>query len=381
MKQYNFDKKVDRREYYSYKWDYKDDDVISLTIADTDFESSKEVREAVNDIASYGRLGYTRVPNKYFDSYVNWFSSRYNASFKREDCLFSTGIVASLDSVLKRVAKLNEGVMMFTPIYNVFFSCIKNNGLVLKECPFIYDNGKYSIDFKLFDKLIKEVKVFILCNPHNPNGYRFTKKEVDYISNACKENGVYLLSDEIHCDINYNGKIYHSSLVDLDNPLLITFLSPGKTFNLAGIHSSILVIKNKELREKIGAGLYQDDIGEASIFSINTVINAYNFGSDYVYELNAYLLKNKEFLMKFIKNNIKGITVIDNPTTYLMWLDISSFGLSSTNFCTRLLKEFKVATLPGIKYGDDRFSRINIATQFDNLKTALQRLKLFVDQL
>ena len=380
MNKYNFDEKVDRRAFNSCKWDYEED-VISLTIADTDFHTSKEVSKAIEEISKYGRLGYTDVPKGYFESYKEWFSSRYNAKFEVEDCVFSTGVVASIDSILKRIANPGDGVMMFTPTYNVFFNCLKNNGLIVKECPLIYNDGKYEVDFKLFDLLIKEVKIFILCNPHNPNGYRFSKKEIEYISNKCVENNVYLLSDEIHADIDYNKERYNSTLTITNNPLLITFLSPGKTFNLAGLHSSIVVVKNAVLREKIQKGLYTDDLGEPSIFSINPVIAAYKYGSDYVKELNEYLSINKKYLMDFFKTNMPNLTVVDNETTYLMWIDISKLGINSTKFCSVLLRQYKVAISPGYAYGDDRFVRINIATQLSILKEALNRINDFIKAL
>ena len=376
MNKYNFDEKVDRRAFNSCKWDYEED-VISLTIADSDFPTSKEVSKAIEEISKYGRLGYTDVPKEYFESYKEWFSSRYNAKFEVEDCVFSTGVVASIDSILKRIANPGDGVMMFTPTYNVFFNCLKNNGLIVKECPFIYNDGKYEVDYKLFDTLIKEVKIFILCNPHNPNGYRFSKKEIDYISSKCLENNVYLLSDEIHADIDYNKERYNSTLTVTNNPLLITFLSPGKTFNLAGLHSSIVVVKDALLREKIQKGLYTDDLGEPSIYGINPVIAAYKYGSDYVKELNYYLYDNKKYLMDFVKKNIPSFKVVDNETTYLMWIDISKLGISSTKFCSMLLRQNKVAINPGYAYGDDRFVRINIATQLSTLKEALNRIKEF----
>ena len=172
MNKYNFDQKVNRREFHSSKWSY-DEGVISLTIADTDFVVPNEVREAVESISKYGRFGYTDTCDTYFESYIDWYSSRYHASFKKEDCLFATGIVASIDSILKRITKPHDKVLMITPIYNVFFNCIKNNNCKLVEVPFIYKDGKVSIDYPLFEKCIKEVKVFIFCNPHNPTGYRF----------------------------------------------------------------------------------------------------------------------------------------------------------------------------------------------------------------
>ena len=352
-----------------------------VTVADTDFMVPFAVQEAVNNINKYARFGYTYPGEEYFNSYIYWFSKRYNASFTKEDCIFSTGVVSSIDSILKRVCETNDKVMMFTPIYNVFFNCIKNNGLILEDCPFIYKDYRYEIDWDSFEKKIKDVKAFILCNPHNPIGVIFKKDDIKKISDLCLKNQVYLLSDEIHADIDYNENHYHSSLEDVDNKYLITLLSPGKTFNLAGLHSSIIVIKDKELKEKIERGVYQDDIGEPSIFSINPVIAAYKYGEDYVFQLNEYLKGNRELVKEFVSLEDNKLHLIFNEATYLLWIDISDYHIDVEEFTHTLLEKYKVAVAPGNIYGDSRFIRINIATSRKILKTALERMMTYLKEL
>lgn len=379
MKKYNFDEVVDRRPYLSMKWSIPQDG-ISLSIADTDFVVTDEIKAEIARINEHGRFGYTGINDDYFNSYVHWFSNRYQASFEAKDCIFSTGVVVSLDCVIKKLLKVGDGVMMFTPTYNVFYNCIKNNGCILIDCPFIYNNYHYEINWELMEKDIKKAKAFILCNPHNPIGRKFNDVELAKMVAICRENDVYLLSDEIHSDIDYNQDKYVSTLKDIHYEKLITFLSPGKTFNLAGLHSSIIVIKNKELKEIIQSSVYHDDIGEPSYFSITPVIKAYEFGEDYVRQLNNYLYKNKMLVKDFI-NKHKKLHLIGGNFTYLLWIDISSYGLDSDTFVKRLIDETGLVVSSGNIYGDSRFIRINIATSSLVLKDALDRLEIFISKL
>ena len=207
MSKYNFDKIIDRRNMSSYKWDIKDNE-LSLTIADMDFSVMPEITKSIESVAKVSAYGYRYVPKVYFSAYVNHFTKRYGARFNEEDCLFSTGIVGSIDSILKRVCKKGDGVTMLTPIYNVFFNCIKNNGLELVDTPFKYENYKYEIDWELFEKNAKKAKVLIFCNPHNPIGKIFNEEEIKRIIDICEKHSVYVLSDEIHADFDYNEKKY-----------------------------------------------------------------------------------------------------------------------------------------------------------------------------
>ena len=373
MSKYNFNKIIDRRNMSSYKWDIKENE-LSLTIADMDFSVMPEITESINKIAKVSAYGYRYVPKEYFTSYVNHFTKRYGARFSEEDCIFSNGIVGSIDSILKRICKKGDGVAMLTPIYNVFFNCIKNNGLVLVDTPFIYENHKDTIDWELLEKNLKVAKAFIFCNPHNPIGKTFSEDEVKKIASLCEQNDVYLLSDEIHADFDYNGQKYVPVNKVSDYDKLISFYSPGKTFNLAGLHSSIVVIKEKSLRELLQKGIYEDDLGEANYFAIEPVMVAYNKGEQYIRELNEYLKNNRDLVRKSIKN---PLYLIENDSTYLLWIDVSKV-CSGEDFCKELREETGLVLLPGKIYGDDRFVRVNVATSEEVLKDALERLNKYL---
>ena len=373
MNRYNFNKIIDRRNTGSYKWDVAEDE-ISLTIADMDFSVMDEIKKSIKDVAEISAYGYRGVSKEYFDAYVSHFCGRYGARFTSEDCIFSAGIVGSIDSMLKRLANKGDGVIMLTPIYNVFFNCIKNNGLTLVDTPFKYDEFGYSIDWDLLEKNIKKAKVFILCNPHNPIGKIFSEEELKYIVNLCEKHDVYLLSDEIHADFDYNQEKYVPVSKITDYPKLISLYSPGKTFNLAGLHSSIIVCKDSGLRELIQKGIYEDDIGEPGYFSIEPVIVAYTQGEKYIEELNEYLFENRQFVRE---NLHKSLKLIENRATYLLWIDISKVG-SSEEFVKELREQTGLVVAPGSIYGDDRFIRVNIATSFDLVVDAVNRLNNYV---
>ena len=379
MTKYDFDRTIDRRIAHSRKWDVLDNE-ISLTVADTDYQVMDEIMEEVNRINLLGRFGYTSPDERYFNSYVHWFGSRYQAKFEVEDCLFSTGVVASIDSILKHLGKPHDKVMMFTPIYNVFYNCVRNNDCDLLECPLTYHNYQYFIDWELFDKQIKNAKFFILCNPHNPVGMMFDRTDLEKISKACLENNVYLISDEIHADIDYNQNRYVSMLNDFNNDKLIVCLSPGKTFNLAGMHSSIVVVKNEILRDFIQAGLWKDDIGEPSYFGVDPVSIAYLEGETYVTEMNKYLKANRELFIEFLKGYPK-LHLVKNTHTYLLWIDISEYGLDSDKFVQKLREKTGLLVASGKVYGDPRFIRINIATSKQIIEESLQRLEKFIKNL
>ena len=379
MNKYNFDQAIDRKSLHSHKWDVEEG-VLPLSIADTDFCSPKEVREAILEITNKPAFGYTFPSEEYYEAYIKWWNTRYGVKLKRENFMFSTSIVGSIDSILKRISKEGDKVALFSPNYNVFYNCILNNKRVVAEIPFKYENYEYSIDWDLFELVIKESKVFILCNPHNPIGIKFNKNELSRIIQICKKYNVYIISDEIHCDIDYNLEKYDSILSVAHYDKTILCLSPGKIFNLAGLHSSIVYIEEKELRELIQKGLYEDDIGEPSIFSIDPVTAAYKYGNDYVYEMNEYIKENRRIIDEFFRKNGINIKIISKNYTYLLWLDISSYSQDSDKFASDLLKESKVKVVSGNAYHQhfSSFVRVNIATQRNNIIEFCNRLKSFL---
>ncbi|MBO6279964.1 MAG: aminotransferase class I/II-fold pyridoxal phosphate-dependent enzyme [Bacilli bacterium] len=378
---YNFDQKIDRRKTHSYKWDVSQDE-ISLSIADTDFLVANEIQEAIISRSNDATYGYTFVPNEYYKAYIHWWKNRYGLDLKEEYFIFSTSVVASIDSIIKRISKVGDYISLFAPNYNVFFNCIENNNRKVLEIPFVYKDYQYSIDWDLFEKEVQKSKIFILCNPHNPIGIQFSENEIKRIVEICKKYNIYIISDEIHSDLDYNEKRYNPVLKFVDYEKAIMLVSPGKTFNLAGLHSSVIIIRDKDLRELIQKGVYEDDVGEPSYFSIEPVIAAYTKCEQYVNEENEYIKENRRILAEFlVKNDIK-MKIISGFATYLLWIDISYYSNDSEAFTEELKRSAKIIVGSGKHYHEhySSFIRINIATQKEIILQFCNRLLRFLKE-
>lgn len=378
---YNFDKSINRRLTHSYKWDVNED-TLSFTVADTDFEVAKEIQDAIKNRADMSTYGYTYVPDEYFEAYIHWWKSRYGLELKKEWFIFSTSIVASIDSVLKRISNIGDGVALFTPNYNVFFNCITNNKRKVVEVPFIYENYEYSIDWELLENSLKESKVFIHCNPHNPIGKQFTYEDNKKIIELCKKYDVYLITDEIHSDLDYNENRYNPLLKSGLYEKAIMMVSPGKSFNLAGLHSSVMIVHDKSLKKKLEKGVYEDDIGEPNYFSIEPVIAAYTKAEQYVAEENEYIAENRRILKEFIDKSGLNIQIVGGHATYLLWLDVSSYSHDSVKLYEDLKNKVNIVVAPGANYHEhfSTFIRVNIATQRDNIYRLCEALKLYFNK-
>ncbi len=378
---YNFDKEIDRRQTHSYKWNIPNN-YISLSIADTDFMVADEIQKAIIERAKNPTYGYTFVPDEYYEAYINWWKRHHNVTFKKEWFCFSTSIVASIDSIIKRLSNPNDGVCVLSPNYNVFYDCIKNNNRKIIEVPFDYKDYQYSINWELLEKGLIQSKIFIHCNPHNPFGKIYSEEENNLIIELCKKYDVYILSDEIHCDLDYNENRYVPMARCNHYDKLITLLSPGKVFNLAGLHSSVVVIEDKDIRELIEKGLGEDDVGEPSYFSIEPVVAAYNECEEYVKEENEYIKENKAFLKEFFDKNGLNLKIIDGSCTYLLWIDISNYSRDSEDFAKRFKEEENIIVIDGKHYHEfySSFIRINIATQKKNIIHLCESLKKFLSK-
>ena len=374
-KRYNFDRVIDRRATHSYKWDIPQGS-LSFTVADTDFEVATEIQEAIKARADMPAYGYTYVPKEYFDAYIYWWDHRYGLKLEREWFIFSTSIVASIDSIIKRITEVGDHITLFSPDYNVFYNCISNNDRAINEVPFSYSNYQYSINWCLLEEELRKSKAFILCNPHNPIGKQFTEEELIRIADLCKKHDVYLITDEIHSDLDYNENRYNPLFKFTNYDKSIMLVSPGKTFNLAGLHSSVIIIRDQALRVKIQKGIYEDDCGEPSYFSIEPVIAAYNKCEEYVNEENEYIKENKRILNEYFVKNGSKLRIIGGNATYLLWVDISHYSLDSEKFADEFKKLTGMVVIAGKHYHEhySSFVRINIATQRENI---LQLCKAF----
>ena len=382
MGKYNFADSINRIKTCSARWNVNEGE-LPLDIADMDFLVMPEIEKAIKNRAELACYGYTYVPDSYFEAYIRWWRDRHDTRLEKEWFIFSKSVVASIDSIFKHLGKSKDVAVMFTPVYNVFFNCIKNNNLVLKECEFIF-NEEIDIDWKKLESELKGAKFFLSCNPHNPLGRKFTIEELNKIINLCKQNDVYIISDEIHGDSDLNKGRYVSILNGEVSRYekVITLLSPSKVFNVAGLHSSVAVIANKELREAIQNGFWQDDIGEPNYFAVDPIITAFTQGDDYVDQLNSYLNENKAFLNEFLLKNLPNLKIVSGNYTYLVWIDISCYSQDSRLFAKELKEKTGLIVAPGINYGNsgEGYIRLNIATPRKNVEDACSRLMNYISE-
>ena len=376
---YNFDKTADRRNTSSIKWDVKDNE-LPMWVADMDFLVMPEIQEAVSEAAKSNGFGYTYPTKEYFEAYRRWWLSRHHIDIDTSSMIFVSGVVSALDSIIRKVTNENDGIMILSPVYHAFYNIIRNNSRVVVTSSLIKEGDNYFINYQDIEDKFKtsNVKALIFCNPHNPIGRIWKKEEIKQLSDLCDRYDVVLISDEIHCDIVDPGYEYNSALSVNDS--IIACLSPGKVFNLAGIHSAVVVAKNKKQHDVLQLAFYRDDIGEPNYFALPATITAYGKGATYVDELNEYLYKNKQYVAKFISDNLPQIKLEEGHATYLLWLDISSMNMRSGEFCKELQEQTGLILSPGIQFGHegDYHVRMNIATSLNNVKDAMNRLMKFI---
>lgn len=384
---YNFDKIIDRRKTASLKWDIKQDE-LPMWVADMDFEVLPEIKEAILKRAENGIYGYNIIPQEFYDSYINWWKNEHNFIIDPNWLIFSTGVVPSISSIVRRLTRPAEKVLIQTPVYNIFFNSIYNNGRYILESPLKYENYSYHIDFSDLEEKLSDPQttLMILCNPHNPIGKIWSYEELNKIVDLCFKYNVKLISDEIHCDITSPKKNYISllSVSKKAKEIGIALVAPTKAFNIAGIQTSALIIPNDTLRHYVNRGLNNDEIAEPNTFAIGAACAAFNYGHNWNLELREYIEKNKEYVI----SKLKGTKAypIKQDATYLMWIDISQICDDSLKLRDYIRKHTGLYLSDGAEYGNAgrTFLRMNVATPYSNVVDGTARLikgiELYLDE-
>lgn len=379
---YDFDTIIPRRESRSYKWDSAPDpEVLPMWVADMDFRTAPAVTRALESRARQGIFGYTKVPDAYFEALIAWFGQRHGFRIRPEWILFTTGVVPALSAVIKALAAPGERVIVQGPVYNCFFSSIRNNGCEMVSNDLLYRDGKYAIDFDDLEAKAADpaAKLLLLCNPHNPVGRVWTRQELERIGEICFRHGVTVVSDEIHCDLVYPGHrhIPFASLGEAFRQHSVTCTAPSKTFNLAGIQVANIIAADETLRRKIDKALNINEVCEINCFAVEALIAAYNEGGEWLDALKTYLWDNYRYLRDFFTEHLPAFTVLPLEATYLVWVDCRSLNSSSAGIVRTLLEQGKLWVNEGALYGDagEGFLRINMATPRALLTEGLNRFK------
>jgi len=385
---YDFDSIIDRSNSLSIKyepsWRGKPSDVLPLWVADMDFATPPCVQEALMHRVKHGIFGYSEPDKEYFYVLRKWFEKRFNWNIKQDWLVVTPGVVNSLFIAIRAFTKQGEGVVIQQPVYYPFEAGIKKTGRKLLVNELLLKDGRYVIDFQDFEEKIKQAKLFILCNPHNPVGRVWERDELVRMGEICLRHGVIVIADEIHQDFIFPG---HKHLVfaglndDLAN-ITVTCTSPSKTFNLAGLLHANNFISDKTLREKFKEEYAQIGIGQPGIMGILSCKAAYESGAEWLDDLIEYLSQNMQLLKTYLSEHIPKIKLIEPEGTYLAWLDCRELGLSAQKLDEAVTHKAKLWLNAGYTFGKggEGFERINVACPREVLSRALERLKLISTQ-
>ena len=379
---YDFDEIIPRRGTNSYKWDSAGDaDVLPMWVADMDFRTAPPVVEALRKRVEHGIFGYVRVPDAYYAAVTNWFARRHDWQIEKEWISYTTGVVPALSAVIKALTVPGDKVMVQTPVYNCFFSSIRNNGCGMIANPLIYRNGTYQIDFADLEQKAADpsVKVLLLCNPHNPAGRVWTKQELTRIGDICIRNNVWVVADEIHCELVFLGHTY-IPFASISQKFLmhsVTCTSPSKAFNLAGLQIANIISADTDIRTKIDKAIHVKEICDVNPFGVEALMAAYNDSKEWLEELKQYLFANYNYLRAYFAEYLPEFPVSMLEGTYLVWVDCSVLNESSDEIVKTLLEKGKLWVNEGSLYGEagEGFIRINIACPRQQLIEGLNRLR------
>lgn len=386
MWSYDFDKVIDRYGTNSLKYDFAVErgypaDVLPLWVADMDFPTAKPVLDALHNAVSHGIFGYSEVKDDYFRAVSSWFKKHFDWETKSEWLVKTPGVVFALAMAIRALTEPGDGVLIQTPVYYPFYSVIRDNDRRLVENELLYENGHYEIDFADFEAKIKNnnVKLFILCSPHNPVGRVWTRAELQKIGEICKRYGVFVASDEIHCDFafpEHPHTVFCTACPELEEKTIVC-TAPSKTFNLAGLQVSNIWIANADIRRKFLKEM--DSSGYSQLNSLGLVAAqvAYESGEEWLFQCKCYLKDNLDFLRAFLSDKLSEIKLVEPDGTYFAWLNCSGLRLSCKELNELIVNKAGLWLDAGHIFGKQSayFQRIVLACPRKTLETALCRLE------
>lgn len=383
---YDFDKIVDRSNTNSMKWNVAEGE-LPMWVADMDFETAPVIMEAISKRARHGCFGYTEVPDAWYQAYIDWWKVRHDFTMEKDWLMFCTGVIPAISSIVRKLTTPAEKVLVQTPVYNIFFNSILNNGRQVLESPLVFDGNAYHIDFEDLEKKLADPQttLMILCNPHNPIGNIWDKATLERIGVLCAKHHVIVLSDEIHCDLTDPGCGYipFASVSDICRDNSITCIAPTKTFNLAGLQTAAISVPNPVIRHKVWRGINTDEVAEPNAFAVDVAIAAFTKGADWLDALRVYIYENKQYAVQYVKEQIPEVEILPSEATYLLWIYCKDLPGNSRGIAHRIRKKTGLFLSAGSGFsGDgDRFLRLNIACPRALLKDGMERLKRGVESL
>ena len=378
MVQYNFDEIIDRRDTGSVKWHYSDD-TIPLWVADMDFKAAQPILNAIEQVAQHGILGYTKPTEALYESIIQWHGSRYGLQLDKQNILFSPGVVPSLALMMNVFTEVGDAVLVNDPIYTPFMTKVEQNGRTLVMSALKEFDGKYQLDLADIEAKIIEhkVKLYLLCNPHNPGGRVWTRQELEALLALCKKHDVAIVSDEIHQDLTLSGYTF-TPLLTLAKGYehkVVSLTSMTKTFNVAGIKGSMIFAKDDALIKKISQQQQLNDEYELNLFAYEVMRSAYEEGDEWLEQALNYIEANIDLTISFLKQHLPDIKIMRPEASYLIWLDCSAYAQDNQKLYDKL-REAKVELNAGVKYGAEGHlkMRLNVACPEALLREGLNRV-------
>lgn len=382
--EYDFSRPTERRGTDSYKWDSAPEaDIIPLWVADMDFETFPAITEALQRRVAHGIFGYTRVPEAYYEAVCRWFKKRHGWHINREDIIYTSGVVPAVSAVIKALTLPGDQVIVQGPVYNCFFSSIRNNGCEMVSNSLIYNKEelRYEIDFDDLERKLKHerARLMLLCNPHNPGGRVWTRDELTRVAELCRKYGVRVVSDEIHCELTLydNEYVPFGSLPDELSRGSITCCSPSKAFNTAGLQIANIVCHDAEVRNRIDRAININEVCDVNPFGVIALQAAYSDeGYEWLTQLRKYISANYDLLLERFARELPKCKVMRMEGTYLAWIDCSELHIPSDEIEEMLMHENKVWVNAGSMYGAEgaAFIRINMACTSELLNEGITRI-------
>lgn len=377
---YNFDEIIDRRNTGSLKWDVAENE-LPMWVADMDFQTAPPILEALKKRVDHGIFGYSILPEEWNLAYVNWWKNRHGLAMEADWLIFTTGVIPGLSTAVRRFTAPAEKVVIQTPVYNMFYNSVLNNGRKILENTLAYENGEYHMDFVDLEAKLSDpqTSLMILCNPHNPVGKIWDRETLAKVGDLCKKHHVTVISDEIHCDITDPGKGYvpFASVNETCADISISLIAPTKCFNIAGIQTAAAFSKNPSLRHKMWRALNTDEVAEPNAFAVTATIAAFNEGGPWLDELRQYIYDNKQLVIETLAREIPEIHVVPSDATYLLWLDCSKLTEDAEVLAKNIREKTGLYMTAGSHYGacGRSFIRWNIACPRALVLDGLERLQ------
>ena len=382
----NFDKIIDRRNTRCLKYDFAVErnmpaDVLPLWVADMDFETSSYIEDAIIERAKHAIYGYSEVKTPYFDILKKWMQKHHDWDIQRKWLVKTPGVVFALAMAVKAYTEPGDAVLIQQPVYYPFSEVIKDNGRnVVSNTLYLGEDNRYHIDFEDFEQKIvdNKIKLFLLCNPHNPVGRVWTKEELTRLGDICVKHNVTVVSDEIHEDFVFKGK--HQVFANIKKEyeeITVTCTAPSKTFNIASLMISNILIPNPELKRKFKHQMDAAGISQLNVLGLVACEAAYEHGEEWYQEMKAYVKENIEFVKQYVEEQLPGVNMVEHEGTYLVWLDFRGTGLSVEELDDKIINQAKLWLDSGKIFGScgEGFQRINVACPRKVLEEALERIK------